>query len=141
MEKPAFVYVTYIDTTPEKLWEALTNPEFTRQYWGGRRIEFDWELGSPVKMTSSKGEHEILGKVIESRRCELLSYTWHSKPPSKVTFLLEPFGAVMRLTVTHGGLSPESKEYERTRQGWIAILSSLKSLLERGKPLVYPWKE
>ncbi len=135
MDKPGFVYVTYIDTTPEKLWEALTNPEFTRQYWGGTSIESDWKKGSPVKYINYKGGLDIEGEVIAAKRPSLLSYGWRSTPPTRVTFLMEPYGAVMRLTVTHEGFEPGSKEYEDTRQGWIAIMSNLKSLLETGRPL------
>lgn len=140
MDKPKFVYVTYINTTPEKLWDALINPEFTKQYWGGRRIESDWKIGSAVKMISQKENIEFEGEVIAFEPPRLLSYKWRPEPPSSVTFLLEPYGTVMRLTVTHEGLEPGSKEYEGTGQGWMAILSSLKSLLETGKPLAYPWK-
>lgn len=140
MEKETIVYISYINTTPEKLWDALTNPEFTKQYWGGRIIQSDWKVGSTVKMGSSKGKLEIFGNVVESKPNELLSYTWHSNPKSTVTFLIEPYGSVIRLTVTHKGLDPDSKEYEQTRQGWFAIISSLKSLLETGKALIYPWK-
>jgi uncharacterized protein YndB with AHSA1/START domain/DNA-binding transcriptional ArsR family regulator len=139
-QKAAFVYVTYINTTPEKLWDAIRNPEFTQQYWGGRRIESDWKVGSPVKMTPANGNPEVLGKVVEYKPLKVLAYTWHSDPESTVTFMLEPYGTVMRLTVTHKGLDPASKTTEQTKQGWVAILSSLKSLLETGKALVYPWK-
>ncbi len=140
MDKPKFVYVTYINTTPEKLWDALINPEFTKQYWGGRRIESDWKIGSAVKMISTKEEPDFEGRVLAFEPPKLLSYTWRPQPPSSVTFRLEPYGTVMRLTVTHEGLEPGSKEYEGTSQGWMAIISSLKSLLETGKALAYPWK-
>ncbi len=141
MNEPSFVYVTYINTTPEKLWEALTNPEFTKQYWGGRRIGSDWNIGSPVMSFGADGRSDQLGTVIESRPREFLSYSWHSTPPSKVSFSLETYGEVMRLTVTHEGLDPESKGSQTTRQGWMAILSSLKSMLETGRALNYPRKE
>jgi uncharacterized protein YndB with AHSA1/START domain len=141
MDKPGFVYVTYIATTPEKLWEALISPEFTKQYWGGWSFESDWKVGSPVKFIDPHGGEDRVCEVLEFQPPKLLSYTWRSQPPSRVTFLLEPYGAVTRLTVTHEGLEPGSSEYELTRKGWIAILSSLKSLLETGKPLSYPWKE
>jgi uncharacterized protein YndB with AHSA1/START domain/DNA-binding transcriptional ArsR family regulator len=140
MDKPNFVYITYINTTPEKLWEALTNPEFTKQYWGGRRIESDWKIGSPVKFVDPQGKSGNPGEVLEFEPPRLLSYTWSSNLPSRVIFRLEPYGNVMRLTVTHMGLEPGSKEFEMTSQGWFAIMSSLKSLLETGKALSYPWK-
>jgi len=140
IDNPQFVYVTYINTTPQKLWEALTNPEFTKQYWGGRSIESDWKIGSTVKFIDSGGMSGSAGEVIAFEPPRLLSYTWGSKVPSHLTFKLEPYGDVMRLTVTHVGLEPGSSEYEMTRQGWIAIMSSLKSMLETGKALTYPWK-
>jgi DNA-binding transcriptional ArsR family regulator/uncharacterized protein YndB with AHSA1/START domain len=141
MDKPSFVYVTYINTTPEKLWDALTNPEFTRQYWGGRSIESDWKVGSPVKMVNSRGEPGCPGDLLAYESPNLLSYKWNSNPPSQVIFKLETYGNVMRLTVIHEGLEPDSRESEMTKQGWIAIMSSLKSLMETGTPLTYPWKE
>ena len=141
MDKPSFVYVTYINTTPEKLWDALTNSEFTKQYWGGRSIESDWKIGSPVCMVNSRGEPGCPGEVLVCEPPKLLSYTWNSHPPSRVTFKLEPYGNVMRLTVVHEGLESGSMETEMTKQGWMAIMSSLKSLLETGKALTYPWKD
>ena len=140
MEKPSFVFVTYINTSAEKLWDALTNPEFTKQYWGGRRIESDWKVGAPVRFVDAKGQSGKPGEILAFEPPKLLSYTWGSTSPSHVTFKLEPYGTIMRLTVTHEGLEPGTPETQMTQQGWFAIMSSLKSLLETGKALTYPWK-
>jgi uncharacterized protein YndB with AHSA1/START domain len=153
MEKPKFVYVTFIDTTPEKLWEALTKAEFTRQYWFDSSIESDWKIGSPVifRRADKVGDRQILLKFEPPR---LLSYTWHSpcgqepldEPPSRVTFEIErlgatggPKGSSVRLTVTHDEFQPESKVYPGISKGWPAVLSNLKTLLETGRPLAIAW--
>jgi uncharacterized protein YndB with AHSA1/START domain len=145
MDRPAFVYVTYIATTPEKLWEALTDGEFTRRYWGGRRIESDWNVGSPIRHVRQDGGIDWQGEVLESQRPRLLSYTFHlhisdehrGERPSRVTFELQPMGSVVKLTLTHEDFEPGSATLETTRHGWPAIMSSLKSLLERGSPLPF----
>ena len=145
MDRPAFVYVTYIATTPEKLWEALTDGEFTRRYWGGRRIESDWNVGSPVRHVREDRGIDWQGEVLQSERPRLLSYRFHmqisnehrGERPSRVTFELQPMGSVVRLTLTHEDFDPDSRTYETTRHGWPAIMSSLKSLLETGSPLPF----
>lgn len=94
MDKPKFVYVTYISTTPEKLWEALTDGAFTRRYWGGRRIQADWNVGAPVRLVREDGGIDWQGEVLQSERPRLLSYTFHmqisnehrGEQPSRVTF-------------------------------------------------------
>src|SRR5687768_2660894 len=102
-----YVYVTYIKTTPEKLWAALTSPEFTRQYWFGIDVTSDWKVGSPMKYISN-GEAKVEGKVLIADRPKLLSYTFREtageaskEPPTKVTLELEPeLGTeTVRLTV------------------------------------------
>src|SRR5438552_9858420 len=102
MSKPPFVYVTYINTTPEKLWQALTDGEFTRRYWGGRRIQSDWNVGSPVTHVREDGGIDWRGAVLQSERPRLLSYTFHmqiseqhrGETPSRVTFELQPMGSI-----------------------------------------------
>jgi uncharacterized protein YndB with AHSA1/START domain len=144
MSKPEFVYVTYIVSTPEKVWNALTNGEITRQYWWRRRNASDWIVGS-------KWEHQdyndpktvdITGKVLESKPPERLVISWadpkdlgNSKKTSRVTFQIEPAPGAVRLTVTHDELEPDSNMLRGISRGWPAVLSSLKSLLETGKPL------
>ncbi|MGH2355245.1 MAG: ArsR/SmtB family transcription factor [Chloroflexota bacterium] len=143
MEKPSYVYVTYIATTPERLWEALTTGEFTRQYWGGRRLTSTWQVGAPVSHVREDGGVDWNGEVLRWEPLRRLAYTFHmqisdahrGERPSRVTFELEPLGPVVKLTLTHDEFGPESATLETTRHGWPAILSSLKSLLERGAPL------
>jgi len=139
MNKPVFVYETYIDTTAKKLWEALTSPEFTEQYWGGRRIQSNWEKGSTVKHIRPDGGFDWQGEVLEVDPPKLLSYTWETDENEsiKVTFELEPYGSVMRLRVTHHF---RTEIIPNIKGGWIAIISSLKSLLETDTALDYPWK-
>lgn len=139
MDKPTFIYETYIDTTAEKLWEALTNPDFTEQYWGNRRIQSDWKVGSPIKQIRPDGEFDWHGEVIRYEPPKLLSYTFldvEKDTNTNVTFELEPYGSVMRLSVTH---EFEKEVDPNVRRGWIAIISSMKSLLETGTALTYPW--
>jgi uncharacterized protein YndB with AHSA1/START domain len=143
MSKPEFVYVTYINTTPEKLWEALTSPEFTQQYWGGRRIQSDWKVGSPVQHIEAGGDLDWHGEVLQSDPLKLLSYTFDLTPPgqsggepaSRVTFQLQPYGNAMRLTTTHDNFEAGSEVLQGVSQGWPGILSSMKSLLEAGRAL------
>lgn len=143
MKEYTFTYVIYIDTTAEALWEALTSPEFTRLYWSGRSIQSDWNVGSRVVHLREDGEFDWHGEVLQIDRPKQLSYSFkgpeNDDPESCVTFELDPYGSVIRLTLTHGNLV-DREEYDGIRHGWSAILSSLKSLLERGEALTYPWK-
>ncbi|GAA5054913.1 DNA-binding transcriptional ArsR family regulator [Thermocatellispora tengchongensis] len=136
MDAPEFVYVTYIRTTPEKLWRALTEPEFTRRYWGGTALKSDWKPGSPLLWQMAPGEeYRDLGQVVlEADPHRRLSYTWHGFQPehrelfgwseerfaellkerrSKVTFAIEPVrdGELVKLTVIHDGFEPGSEMY------------------------------
>ena len=145
MDKPPFVYVTYIQTSPERLWEALTDGAFTQRYWGGRRIQSNWNVGSPVRHVREDGGIDWQGEVLQSERPRLLSYTFgmqiserhRGERPSRVTFELQPMGSVVKLTLTHDDFEPASATFETTRHGWPAILSSLKSLLENGAALPF----
>jgi uncharacterized protein YndB with AHSA1/START domain len=144
-EPPAHVYTTYIASTPERVWEALTDPEFTKEYWAGRRIDSDWQAGSPVRNLRDDGGADWEGEVLAAEPGRLLSYTFHmlisdkhrQDSPSRITFEIEPMGAVVKLTITHDHFEPGSTTWETTRYGWPAILSSLKSLLETGRPLPF----
>ena len=143
MSKPQFIYVTYIDTTPEKLWEALTSPNFTRQYWSGRSLQSDWKVGSPIQALEADGSLEWHGEVLQSEPPRLLSYTFDITPPgegrgepaSRVTFELETAGEVIRLTTTHDNFEVGSQVLQGVSRGWPTILSSLKTLLETGRAL------
>ncbi|MEV6651974.1 metalloregulator ArsR/SmtB family transcription factor [Streptomyces sp. NPDC051219] len=160
MTKPEFVYVTYIQTTAEKLYQALTDPEFIKVYMGGHGPESDWQVGSSVKWKMDpNGEFEELGqRVLEAEPGKRLSYTWHTLQPmhrdlfdsdeafeaalqerSKVTFDIEPAEIPVmgtKLTITHDGFdSPDSKMLEGVSGGWVMILSALKTHLEGGRLL------
>ncbi len=149
MEKPKFVYVTLIDTTPEKLWAALTSPEFTAQYWYGARIHSTWQVGSPVTFDDAGGDL-LAGEVLKVDPPRTLSYTFQplrdaeqrAERPSRVTFEIEtlgagpgPQGSAVKLTVTHDDFPENSKVIQGISNGWPGILSSLKTLLETGRAL------
>ncbi|HTU85455.1 MAG TPA: metalloregulator ArsR/SmtB family transcription factor [Solirubrobacteraceae bacterium] len=163
MDKPSFVYTTYIRTTPERLWLALTDPAFTERYWG-LALESDWTTGSTFAVhqwgvTMADPEQVIL----ESEPYRRLSYTWHTftpewrevvrerigfpeeflervaaEPRSRVTFEIEELGELVKLTVVHDGFEPGSAVLATISQGWPHILSNLKTLLETGETLPPP---
>jgi uncharacterized protein YndB with AHSA1/START domain len=147
MRKPEFIYVTYIETTPEKLWEALTDGDFTERYWFGARLKSDWKAGSSFEMLRGDGTVSDAGKVVEYDRPRRLAYTfvnisdrYKNDRPALATFVLEPFGKLVKLTLTHEGFAEGSKFFDGISKGWPAILSSLKSILETGKPLQIPFE-
>lgn len=145
MERPEFVYVTYIATTPEKVWAALTDGELSREYWGGRAVESDWNVGSPVRFRMASGKHDpVRGTVTEAEPPRRLVMTWvfdfgaehPPTPATRVLYLIERAGPEnVKLTVVHEPLEPGSEVDAGVRRGWPAILSSLKSFLETGKAL------
>jgi uncharacterized protein YndB with AHSA1/START domain len=145
MSRPEFVYVTYIETTPEKLWEALTSSEFTRRYWFNTEVRSDWMVGSPIALVMD-GKTTDVGEILEADRPRRLSYTFKhvldaelkKEPASKVVVTIEPHGKVVKLTLTHEGFVEGGKMLDGISKGWPAILSSLKSLLETGTALVIP---
>ena len=136
-----FVYVTYIRTTPERLWSALTEPEFMKQYWFGTHFETDWRQGSPWRMLYPDGRATDSGEVTEVLAPKRLALRWRNEwnPElnaegfSRCTIELEPIGDVVKLTVAHAIDRPESKLIEAVSGGWPKILSNLKSLLETGE--------
>ena len=155
MEKVEFVYVTYIRTTPEKLWEALTNGDFSEKYWMGFRIEVELKADGSVRILPPKdperyGDHA--GKVLVCEPCRKLVYTWNPKDKpeiarkrpslSRVTYELTPMGQQVRLRLIHENLLPEDIEkdpntFQGINNGWPAVMSSLKSLLETGEPIEF----
>jgi uncharacterized protein YndB with AHSA1/START domain len=145
MNKPATVYVTYIASTREKVWQALTDTEFNRQYWIGGSVMSDWLVGSTVQYLREDGAVGWQGEVLQADEPHLLSYTFHmsiseehrAEKPSRVSFELEEVQGVVKLTLTHDELAPGSKTAETTQHGWAAIMSSLKSLMETGHPLPF----
>ena len=145
MPKPEFVYVSYIETTPEKLWEALTSSEFSRQYWFGTELRSDWKIGSRFALVMN-GTTTDVGEILEVDPPRRLSYTFRhvldddmrNERPSKVVFAIEPYGKLVKLTLTHEGFAEGSTLLDGISKGWPAILSSLKSLLESGTVLAIP---
>jgi uncharacterized protein YndB with AHSA1/START domain len=141
MSDTTFVYVTYINAPAEQVWDALTQGDFTAQYWGGRRIQSDWQLGSSVKHIRPDGSFDWEGKVLEIDQPRLLSYTWltPNQKPTRVTFKLQYQEPNTRLQLMHEELDPNNQTYAMTVEGWSAILSNLKTLMERGEPMSFPW--
>ena len=139
MTKQEFIYTTYIKTTPEKLWAAITNPEFARQYWGSENIS-DWKKDSKWQHVGSDSKQvRVVGRVIESNPPKLLVLSW-AEPgdltdDSRVTFEIEAVGDMVQLNVMHGDFKPGSVMAARVSLGWPRVLSSMKSFLETGKPL------
>jgi uncharacterized protein YndB with AHSA1/START domain len=138
-DKPSFVYVTYIQSTPERVWDALIDPDLTAQYWGHSNVSEDWEVGSRWDhvRTDGSGLSDGGGEVVVSDRPRALALTWET---STVRFDIESYGDIVRLTVTHDDLADDA-EREGAAAGWAAVLSNLKSLLETGRPLPQaPWE-
>ena len=139
-DRPTFVYVTYIESSAERVWEALTQPEITRVYWGRRQVS-DWEVGSPWEHQRADGSGiaDIGGTVLESRPPHRLVMTWAGSGDtardriSRVTFEVEPYHEIVRLTVIHEDLDDEM--FAGISRGWPAVLANLKSLLETGHVL------
>ena len=140
MAKSTFVYVTYIRTTPEKLWSALTDVEFMKQYWFGMHCESQWTPGSPWKMVSSDGSITDAGEIVEAEPPRRLVIRWqHQKNPelkaegdSLCAIELESTGAAVKLSITHSIEREPSKLIGAVSGGWPKIMSNLKSLLETG---------
>jgi uncharacterized protein YndB with AHSA1/START domain/DNA-binding transcriptional ArsR family regulator len=158
MDRPEFVYTTYIRTTPERLWQALTDPAFTSRYWGCS-FHSDWRTGSTYDL--DQGGLRISDpdqRVLVSEPPRRLAYTWHAmtpewieavgrkagfpddqlarmaaEPRSRVTFEIEPVENAVKLTVVHDGFEPGSEVVHGISQGWPRVLSELKSLLESGE--------
>jgi uncharacterized protein YndB with AHSA1/START domain len=143
MSKPEFVYTTYIETSAEKLWQALTDGDFTERYWFGHRVASDWKVGSSFRF-AKQGTPSIEGKVLVADPPRRLAYTWDNPPcspdakgerTSRVTFDLEPHGTVVKLTVTHDNLDEGGKTLRDISGGWPMVIASLKSMLETGREL------
>jgi uncharacterized protein YndB with AHSA1/START domain len=140
--KSSFVYVFYIRSTPEKVFRALTRPEITRRYWVLENVS-DWKRGSAWKHVDGKGEEYIVGKVLESKPPRRLVISWafprdaaSKAKHSRVAFDIERVAKMVRLTVKHDELAPGSSMQRGITEGWPRVLSSLKSFLETGRPLV-----
>lgn len=142
--KPDYVYVTYINTTPQKLWAALTNPKLIPQFWLGRTCKSTWEPKATIETFDADGDLEWSGKIIESRPPHRLAYSFQmigpNQPITTVTYDIEKiekgsvlYGKGLKLTVTHAGYAPGTKPYIGISWGWPVIFSGLKSLLETGR--------
>ncbi|MFB7512531.1 SRPBCC family protein [Streptomyces sp. NPDC056144] len=159
MDSDTFVYTSYIRTTPDDLWTALTDPESTRRYWGVA-FQAEWTPGAPMVWDENGRKTEDPEQVVlAAEPGRLLSYTWHTFTPawaeavrlerevyellvrerrSRVTFAIEPSGDAVKLTVTHDDLEPGGLMKGMIAEGWPALISSLKSLLETGEELPEP---
>ena len=136
-----FVYVTFIRTTPDRLWSALVSPEFMKQYWFGMHIETDWKEGSSWQLKFSDGRVADGGEIIEFEPPKRLVLKWRNewKPEfaaegySRCTMDLEPLEGAVKLSITHVMDRPDSKFIQGVSGGWPRILSNLKSLQETGE--------
>jgi DNA-binding transcriptional ArsR family regulator/uncharacterized protein YndB with AHSA1/START domain len=155
MDRPTFVYTTYIRTTAERLWQALTDPAFTRRYWWQTAFETDWQAGSQMRWHSRGVTIDDPEQVVlEANPYRRLAYTWHAVTPelaehlelteearehiaaeqrSKVTFQLEPLGELVKLTVVHDDFEQGSVMASLVSEGWPRVLSDIKTLLETGE--------
>ena len=151
MKKPDYVYVTYIATTPEKVWRALVDTDVMREWWvdpqaGCARVNVsDWKPGSrwEHRRVDAAGTVDIVGKVVESSPPRRLVFTWarpgdaeDDSKHSRVAFDIEPYAdGLIRLTVTHDDLERDPQMLAGVSGGWPKVLSNLKTLLETGRAL------
>jgi uncharacterized protein YndB with AHSA1/START domain len=143
MSHSRFVYVTYVRTTPQKLWEALTTPEFMKQYWFGVTAETDWQPGSPWKLMLADGRVADTGEILEAEPAKRLVIKWRNefRPELKAegytrcTMEIEQDGDIAKLSIVHEIDVADSKTIAAVSGGWPRILSNLKSLLETGAVL------
>jgi uncharacterized protein YndB with AHSA1/START domain len=144
MARSTFVYVTYIRTTQEKLWSALTDAEFMKQYWFGNSCESQWTPGSSWKNIYPDGRVTDAGEIVESEPPRRLVIRWRhqDKPELKAegdsycTMELEPFGTAIKLSITHSIEREPSKFIAAVSGGWPKVISNLKSLLETGSAAI-----
>jgi uncharacterized protein YndB with AHSA1/START domain len=145
-DRPSFVYVIYIASTQEKVFEALTKPDITEKYWFGFRVSAAGPAGAIFTAQSPGGDKFNKGVILESDPPRRLAYTWHPQydedkheRPSRVTFDIEAFKGQVRLTIVHDEFDPGSKMFIGISKGWPAVLSSLKSFLESGRESDPSW--
>ena len=136
-----FIYVTYIRTTPAKLWMALTDPEFMKQYWFGTYCESEWKRGASWRMVQPGGQVSDVGEILEAEPEKRLVIKWRNEfmPElkaegySRCVMEIEQMGEACKLTISHAIEKDQSKFVEAVSGGWPRILSNLKSLLETGE--------
>ena len=144
----SYVYTTYIRSTAEQVFRALTTPEFTMQYWGGAELTSDWQVGSPLEAVHPYRE-DFIGRILAVEASHRLSYTFTGRaeeaagrPPTVVEFTISPFGdEAVKLQVLHTGFTDDEQGEQDMRdvgEGWPAILAALKTLLETDRPLAGP---
>ena len=144
MSVSRFVYVIHIRTTAEKLWDALILPEHTRLWWCETWQDCDWIKGAAWKAMTPDGRIADSGEILEIDRPNRLVLTWQNqfldelRPEghSKLSYEIEPAGDGVKLTLTHEMARDKSKLIEAVSQGWPSLLSSLKTYLETGTPLI-----
>ena len=147
MSAPKHVYEVYIAATPERVWQALTDSKFTKQYYYDNTVESDWQPGSPIVYRNPDGSESIKCEIIEAEPPTRLVHSFHfpgtEEPPSRVTWTIEPRGDASLLTLVHDEFAGETETYRSVAHGWVPVLSGLKTLLETGKPLEisYPTAE
>jgi len=137
------VYEIYIHSTPERMWQSLTDPELTQQYYFNTRVESDWKSSSTVVYRNPQGNVDLEGEVLEidppRRLVTTFKPTWAPQvtgtAPSTVSWEIESIGEACKLTLTHAGFDQDSPMADMIHNAWIQTLSSLKSLLETGQPL------
>ncbi|HET6381152.1 MAG TPA: metalloregulator ArsR/SmtB family transcription factor [candidate division Zixibacteria bacterium] len=142
MSVPKHIYHIYIRTTPERLWQAITDPEMTQRYYFSSRVESDWKPGSRLEMRQPDGRLDLDGEVLEAdpprRLVHSFNIRWNPEnrdAPSRVTWEIQPRGDTCLLTLTHDGFEAETDTYREVAGGWPLILSGLKTLLETGQVL------
>ena len=135
----------YLEATAERVWRALTDATETAEFWGSSNVSSDWKVGSEWAHVTGEGAAQVEGTILESDPPRLLVNTWaapgheHPHGPSVVTFEIEQFESIVRLTVTDANLASEAERTE-SASGWSAVLSNLKTFVETGHPLpVAPW--
>jgi uncharacterized protein YndB with AHSA1/START domain len=142
---PDLVYIIFIRSTPQKVWDALTRSEFTKQFFFRRTAESDWRQGSRWRLVMEDGRTDVEGEVLEAEPPRRLKVSWRvdwleegrALEPAIVTYDIEPAGDAVKLTLTQHNPGPVPRKFvDAGKQGWATILSSLKSLLETGQPLI-----
>ncbi|HEX8079101.1 MAG TPA: SRPBCC family protein [Jatrophihabitans sp.] len=136
------VYETEVLATPERIWQALTDPGVTEQYFFGTRVESDWSDKAPIRYRNAEGGVDADGEILEASENRRLSYTFRpawspssqAVKPGTVSWEIEPSGRASKVTLTHDGFDFDSPGGDQVDSGWVLTLSSLKALLETGKP-------